>query len=89
MPTLTLEYQTEAERLILEQAIAYVTAVQRQAKNAAPGTVVATCEQLALSEGRKLLQSTLATALQAHAHATDSQKNFPTHAARDDTNAGS
>ena len=73
MPTLTIEYQTDAERLILEQAIAYASAMQRQAVTA-PHGVVAACEQLALTQGRKLLQNTLASALQAQAHATDSKK---------------
>jgi hypothetical protein len=52
MPTLTIEYQTDAERLILEQALAYLQNIKRNALNAPFGTVLATCEQLALKEGR-------------------------------------
>ena len=89
MPTLTIEYQTDAERLILEQAIAYASAMQRHAAAAPHGTVVAACEQLALTQGRKLLQSTLAIALQAQAHTADSKKNLPEPATKDNTNAGS
>lgn len=89
MPTLTIEYQTDAERLILEQAIAYASAMQRHAAAAPHGTVTAACEQLALTQGRKLLQDTLAITLQAQALATDSKKNLPESATKDDTNAGS
>lgn len=89
MPTLTIEYQTDAERLILEQAIAYASAMQRHAATAPHGTIIAACEQLALTQGRKLLQNTLAIALQALAHTTDAKKNFPGPATKDNTNAGS
>lgn len=75
MPTLTIEYQSDAERLILEQAIAYASAMQRHAAAAPHGTVIAACEQLALTQGRKFLQDTLAITLQAQALATDSKKN--------------
>ena len=34
MPTLTIEYQTEAERLILERAIAYASGIRRLAVTA-------------------------------------------------------
>lgn len=77
MPTLTIEYQTDAERLILEQAIAYASGVQRLAISAPHGTVLAACEQLALTEGRKLMRDTLATAIQARADATDAKKKVP------------
>lgn len=89
MPTLTIEYQTDAERLLLEQAIAYASALHRHAAAAPHGTVIDACEQLALSHGRKLLQNTLAIALQAQAHTADSKKNFPEPATKDNTNAGS
>lgn len=77
MPTLTIEYQTEAERLILEQAIAYATGMRRLAITASHGTVLAVCEQLALTEGRKLLRDTLAGAIQARADDTDAKKKLP------------
>lgn len=87
MPTLTIEYQTDAERLILEQAIAYASGMQRLAFAAPHGTVLAACEQLALTDGRKLLRDTLAAAIQARADDTDAQKKFPAPAPKDDTNA--
>ena len=65
MPTLTINYQNENERLMLEQAIAYVTQLQKMALSAPAGTVLDACEKLALDDGRKLLRSTLAAALQS------------------------
>ena len=89
MPTLTIEYQTDAERLILEQAIAYVSSMQRLAANAPHGTVIDACEQLALTQGRKLLRDNLAAALQTRADNIDSKKKHPAPAPRDDAHAGS
>ncbi|HEX4608646.1 MAG TPA: hypothetical protein VH092_10620 [Urbifossiella sp.] len=45
MPTLTTEYQTDAERLVLEQAVGYVRGLHQLALSAAHGTVLAVCEQ--------------------------------------------
>lgn len=89
MPTLTIEYQTEAERLILEQAIAYATGMRRLAVTAPPGTVLAVCEQLALTEGRKLLRDTLADAIQARADDTDAKKKIPAPGSKADASADS
>ena len=63
MPALTIEYRDDAERLALEQAIAYVAQLRQLAQDAPDGTVLAACEQLALTDGRALLRSTLAAAL--------------------------
>ena len=65
MPTLTINYQNENERVILEQAIAYATQLQKMALSAPDGTVLDACEKLAVDDGRKLLRSTLAAALQS------------------------
>jgi hypothetical protein len=64
MPTLTIEYRDDAERLALEQAIAYVAQLSQLALSAPNGTVLPACEQLALTDGRALLRSTLAAALE-------------------------
>jgi hypothetical protein len=64
MPALTIEYRDDAERLALEQAIAYVAQLRQVAQDAPDGSVLATCEKLALTEGRALLRSTLAAALE-------------------------
>ncbi len=63
MPTLTIEYHDEDERLALEQAIAYVADLRQLALDAPEGTVLDACEGLALDKGRALLRSTLAAAL--------------------------
>ena len=63
MPTLTIEYRDENERLALEQAIAYVHDLRQLAVEAPAGTVLEACEGLALDKGRALLRSTLAAAL--------------------------
>ena len=64
MPTLTIEYHDAAERIALEQAIAYVAQLRQIAHSAPDGSVLAACEQHALQDGRVLLRSTLAAALQ-------------------------
>jgi hypothetical protein len=90
MPTLTIEYQTDAERLVLEQAVAYVRSLNQLALSAGHGTVLAACEQLALTGGRQLLRDSLAAALQARSDATDgAPKKCPGPATRADTPAGS
>jgi hypothetical protein len=71
MPSLTIEYRDEAERLALEQAIAYVAHLRQLALDAPDGTVLTACEQLALNEGRSLLRSTLAAALDNRAAAAE------------------
>ena len=89
MPTLTIEYQTDAERVALEQAVAYVRSLNHLALTAAHGTVLAACEGQALTDGRQLLRDTLAAALQTRADATDAPKKSPVAAARAVTPAGS
>jgi hypothetical protein len=74
MPSLTIEYATEAERFQYERMIAYVQEMNRLGATAAPGTVMDTCELFALAEGRKLLRDNLAAAVQARA---DSEKKSP------------
>src|SRR4051794_37324890 len=64
MPTLTIEYHDDAERLALEQAIAYVAQLRQVADTAPDGAVLAACEQVALTDGRRVLRATLAAALQ-------------------------
>jgi hypothetical protein len=74
MPTLTIEYGTEAERLQYERLIAYVQEMNRLGATAAPGTVLDSCERLALDQGRQLLRENLAAAVQARA---DAEKKSP------------
>ena len=65
MPTLTIDYTTDAERLQYERAIAYVQELNRVGATAAPGTVLDSCERFALEQGRKLLRENLADTLQS------------------------
>jgi len=74
MPTLTIEYTTDTERLQYERMIAYVQEMNRLGASAAPGTVMDACELFALDQGRKLLRDNLAAAVQARA---DSEKKSP------------
>jgi hypothetical protein len=74
MPTLTIEYHTEAERIALEQAIAFFTQLRHVAATAPDGTVLAACEQVALDAGRQLLRDSLAAAVQARADSAGEKK---------------
>lgn len=76
MPVLTIEYRDDAERLGLEQAIAFFTQMRQVAQTAPDGTVLAACEQVALQDGRALLRSSLAAAVQARLDAAE-QKGGP------------
>ena len=74
MPTLTIEYETDADRMALEQAVAFFTQMKRVAATAPAGTVLAACERVALADGRKLVRETLAGAVQARVDAADGEK---------------
>jgi hypothetical protein len=82
MPTLTIEYRDDSERVALEQAIAYVSDLRQVAHNAPDGTVLDTCERLALEKGRCLLRSTLAAALQGRLEAAEQKGGLPVFALR-------
>ena len=89
MPTLTIEYQTDAERLILEQALAFFTQMRQVSATAADGTVLAACEQVALDSGRRLIRDTLASAIQDRANTTDASKKSRAPGSKGNTPAGS
>ncbi len=65
MPTLTITYQDAAERLALEQAIAFFSQLRQVAQMAPAGTALAAGEPVALRDGRALLRNGLAAAAQA------------------------
>jgi hypothetical protein len=77
MPTLMIEYRDDAERLALEQAIAYVAQLRQTALTAAEGTVLAVCEQIALRDGRALLRSTLAAAVESRVALAEQKGGTP------------
>src|SRR4051812_16010377 len=78
MPTLTIEYRDENERLALEQAIAYISELRQLALDSPAGTVLDACEDLALDKGRTLLRSSLAAAL--HGRIAVAEQNGGTRA---------
>ena len=82
MPTLTIEYATDAERLALEQAIAFVTQLRQVAATAPDGQVLAACEQAALNDGRALLRNTLAAAVQQRVADAEQKGGRPASARR-------
>jgi len=82
MITLTITCRDDAERLALEQAIAYVAHLHQLALSAPDGTVLAACEQLALRDGRALLRSTLAAALTGRITAAEQKGGRPASAPR-------
>ena len=69
MPTLAIEYETDEERMILEQAVTYVAEIRRVGSTAAAGTVLAACEAVAVRSGRQLIRDSLAAAVQGRADA--------------------
>jgi hypothetical protein len=71
MPALTVEYKTEAERLILEAAIAYATTLQTAAMTAPGGSVLDLCEQIAVGPGKAFLRETLEHAVQGRIEDAD------------------
>lgn len=80
MPVLTIEYRDDAERLALEQAIAFIAPMRQVAQTAPDGTVLAACEKVALQQGRAVLRSTLANAVQTRI--ADAEQKKGAHAPR-------
>jgi hypothetical protein len=80
MPVMTIEYQDEAERLGLEQAVAFFTQMRQVAQTAPDGTVLAACEQVALQDGRALLRTSLACAVGARIAAAEQKGGSPASA---------
>jgi hypothetical protein len=64
MPTGMFDYRDDAERMAIEQAIAFVTQLRDLALTATPGQVLDQCENHALDAGRDLLRTTLQQAVQ-------------------------
>jgi hypothetical protein len=65
MPTGTFNYSTDSERLAIEQAILYAQNLNKAAHAAPVGRVLNACEKMALTEGKKLLRTTLEAAVQS------------------------
>lgn len=71
MPTLSVEYQTEQEKVLIQQAIAFVAEMHQLAQTASAGAVIALCEAQALDQGRRLLRDTLQSAAQSRIDAAE------------------
>jgi hypothetical protein len=82
MITLTVTCRDDAERLAVEQAIAFVRQLHQLAATAPDGTVLAACEQAALTDGRALLRTTLAAAVQQRVAAAEQKGGPPASAPR-------
>lgn len=92
MPTMTItfDYETDAQRLALEQTLAYLQQLNRTAAIAPHGTVLDTCEHVVLEQGRSALRATLQAALDARIrHADATQKKSPALAPKAVGHAGS
>ncbi len=85
MPTFTISYETEAERALIEQAIAFVDQMRQLALTAPNGQVLDACEALALDGGRKLLRDAIQNTAQARIDADEKKLPPVTAAARDGT----
>ena len=84
MPSLTIEYATDDERLQYERVVAYVQELRAIGLTAACGTVMDACETFALAHGRQLIRDNLQVAVQARADAEKkSQVPGPRAANRD------
>lgn len=74
MPVDTFEYRTEAERLAMRRAIAFVAQLNDLALAAPSGQVLHCCEQQAVTAGRDLLQASLQQAVQSYLDAAEKKK---------------
>jgi hypothetical protein len=74
MPTGTFEYRDGAERVAIEQAIAFVTQMRDLALTATPGQVLDQCEGHALAAGRDPLRTTPQQAVQTSIDRAEEKK---------------
>jgi hypothetical protein len=82
MITLTVTCRDDAERLAVEQAIAFVRQLHQLAATAPAGAVLAACEQAALTDGRALVRDTHAAAVQQRVAAAEQKGGPPASAPR-------
>jgi hypothetical protein len=71
---MSIEYRTEAEHLVAEQAIAAYREIVKAMEAAPPGQGLACTEAAVLAEGRPLMRSMMEQAMSAHPEA---QKGGP------------
>ncbi len=63
--------QTELQRVVVEQALAYAQQLEQAAQNAPPSHLLDHCETVVLDSGREFLRKTLTAALQQQIHETE------------------
>jgi hypothetical protein len=56
--------QSDFQRLVIEQALAYAQHLEQTSRSAPPGQLLDLCESVVLERGRQLLRDSLAAALQ-------------------------
>ena len=56
--------QSEFQRVVVEQALAYAQQLEQTAKSAPSGKTLDSCERIVLDQGRQFLRDSLAAALQ-------------------------
>ena len=64
MPTVSFEYRSQAERIAIERAVAFVAEMHSLAQISPDGHILHACEAHALDAGRDLLRATLQHAVQ-------------------------
>ena len=64
MPTVSFDYRSDAERVAIERAVAFVAEMHALAQASPDGQVLPACEAHALDAGRDLLRATLRHAVQ-------------------------
>lgn len=74
MPTGTFDYRDDAERVVIERAIAFVVQMRDLALTAPDGQVLDRCEGYALDAGRDLLRGTVQQAVQTHTDQLEGKK---------------
>ena len=67
----SLTPQSEFQRIVLEQALAYAVQLEQTAQSAAPGQTLDCCERVVLDHGRQFLRDSLAAALQQQIQAAE------------------
>jgi hypothetical protein len=68
--------QSDFQRLIVEQALAYAQQLEQAAGSAPPGQTLDSCEGVVLGQGRQFLLDSLAAAVQQHIHESE-KKGLP------------
>lgn len=80
MPVEMIEYRTDAERVAMLRAVAFVAQMHDLALSAPTGQVLQVCETQAVDAGRELLRTTLQGAVQSRVDQADAKKGRPASA---------